>query len=604
MSLTEGSQLGSYRILGKLGEGGMGAVYRAVDSMLSREVAIKALRPEIASQPDVLDRFRSEAVLLAKLNHPAIAQLYAFFSEGGQFYMVMEYVAGYTFERVIQQQGAIEWPHALGYVIRILDGIGHAHAAGILHRDLKPANVMLTPAGNIKLMDFGIAQALGAARMTRQGRIIGTLEYLAPERIQGKAADARSDLYSVGVMLFEMLSGRLPFQSESEYELLQLQIQKAPPELGELGVSVPAEVEAAMRTALEKDPERRYANAEAFAAVLAALVAARAPVPGAAGSTRTPAPVPGTFGSARMPEAVPAAVAAPQQAAASTLRTLTAKPVFWLASAGVLVLLAAVIIFGALRSRPPAPVTVADSAQPQIFQPQPDTLKIDTTPVVLAPPSAPRTPAPQTPASQTPAPKGVSPAAPKPAGAAPKETAQIPATNPTQTAPPPEPVPAPAPPTAAERTPANVPPPVPIGIPLPAPASTSPPNASGIARLSDAHSVFVAGGQGELDGYVREEIQRQLGGRLKLATSLADADVVMRVTLDEPRGKGISSAGRVFGVKDKAQIRAVVVDARTSHVLWQQGAGDRKLIIGAFHGESLKRLAERIVKEFRDAYSR
>ena len=123
MSLAEGALLGSYRILGKLGEGGMGAVYRAMDSMLNREVAIKALRPEIASQPDVLDRFRSEAVLLAKLNHPAIAQLYAFFSEGGQFYMVMEFVAGDTFERVIQQQGAIEWQRAAGYMIQILDGI-------------------------------------------------------------------------------------------------------------------------------------------------------------------------------------------------------------------------------------------------------------------------------------------------------------------------------------------------------------------------------------------------------------------------------------------------------------------------------------------------
>ena len=126
----------------------------------------------------------------------------------------------------------------------------------------------------------------------------------------------------------------------------------------------------------------------------------------------------------------------------------------------------------------------------------------------------------------------------------------------------------------------------------------------GIMRLSDARSIFVAGGQGELDDFIREEIQRQIGPRLRLAASIADADVVMRVTLDEQRGKGISSAGRMFGVKDKAQIRAVVVDARTSHVIWQQGAGDRRLIIGAFRGENLKRLAERIVKEFHDSYSR
>ena len=556
MSLAEGALLGSYRILGKLGEGGMGAVYRAMDSMLNREVAIKALRPEIASQPDVLDRFRSEAVLLAKLNHPAIAQLYAFFSEGGQFYMVMEFVAGDTFERVIQQQGAIEWQRAVGYMIQILDGIGHAHAAGILHRDLKPANVMLTPAGKIKLMDFGIAQALGGARMTRQGRIIGTLEYLAPERIQGRPADVRSDLYSVGVMLFEMLSGRLPFQSDSEYELLQMQIQQPLPALSGLGVQVPAEAEAAMRRALEKDPERRYANAEEFAAALAALAPVRA--------------------------TVAAAAAVQPKSSGSKLQTLIAKPVFWLASAGVLILLAATIIFATLRSRQPAPVTIADSGQPQIYQPQPSSLKIDSTPVILAPHPV----------------EDVQPAAVK-ARATPKETAPatatVPSTMPTQTAPPPEPAPAPAPPSAIERTPA--------ALPTAVPAATPPPARGGIARLSDAHSVYVAGGQGELDGYIRDEMQRQLGGRLKLAASMADADVVMRVTLDEQRGK-LSSAGRVFGVKDHAQVRAVVVDTRTSHVIWQQGAGDRKPIIGAFHGESLKRLAERIVKEFRESYNR
>ena len=125
-----------------------------------------------------------------------------------------------------------------------------------------------------------------------------------------------------------------------------------------------------------------------------------------------------------------------------------------------------------------------------------------------------------------------------------------------------------------------------------------------IGRLADAHSVYVAGGQGELDGYIRDEIQRQIGARLRLAASMADADIVMRVTLDEPKGKGLATAGRVFGVKDRAQVRAVVVDARTSHVIWQEGAGDHRLIIGAFHGESLKRVAERIVKEFRDSFSR
>jgi tRNA A-37 threonylcarbamoyl transferase component Bud32 len=574
MSLAEGTVVGSYRILGKLGEGGMGTVYRAVDTMIHREVAVKALRPEIASQPDVMDRFRSEAVLLAKLNHPAIAQLYAFFNEGGQSYMVMEYVAGDTFERVIQQQGAMEWPRAFSLTLQILEGIGHAHAAGILHRDLKPANVMLTPAGRIKLMDFGIAQALGAARMTRQGRIIGTLEYLAPERIQGKPADTRSDLYSVGVMLFEMLSGRLPFQSDSEYELLQQQVQKAPPEFGSLGVRVPADVESAVRKALEKNPERRYAAAEEFSAALTELLTG--------GKTASPAPL-------VQESSVPiAAAAAP--AAGSQLQSLTAKPVFWLAAAGTLVVLALGIVFAALRThQPPPPVTVAESTQPQIYQP-PSNTTLTTTPSVVVPP----TPSEPAPAPPPPKPANDEPVPSKPRVTTPVRTESQPVPQPT---PPPAPVPAPvqaAPPTTvAERTP----PPL-------APVAAPPPATGGLVRLSDAHSIFVAGSESELDGYVREEIQRQLGGRVRVARSLADADVVMRVTLDEQKGKGIAQAGRIFGVKDHAQVRAVVFDAHTSHVIWQQGAGDRKLIVGSFRGESVKRLAERIVKELRDSFNR
>jgi len=556
MTLSEGAIVGSYRILGKLGEGGMGAVYRAVDTMIQREVAIKALRPEISSQPDVLDRFRSEAVLLARLNHPSIAQLYSFFSDGGQFYMAMEYVPGNSFEQLIHQRGAMGWQHAFGFLVQILDGIGHAHAAGILHRDLKPANVMLTPSGKIKLMDFGIAQALGGARMTRHGRIIGTLEYLAPERIQGKPADTRSDLYAVGVMLFEMLSGRLPFQSDSEYELLQQQIQQAPPELHGLGIQVPAEVEAVVRTALEKDPQRRYTDADDFSAALTALLPLR----------KT-----GNRQIVAMPPPAP-----PLPVASSRTPSLMAKPVFWLASAGALVVLAMGIVYATLRTPAPAPVTVADSGQ--LYSPPPSrpALPVDSTPVLIVSPSAKE----PTPPAPSPSPKPVRPMAPDPA--------------PTRTAPPAEPTPAPepAPPAVAENPPAPVAPPA------------RPPIHAGISRLSDAHSIYVAGGPGELDSYVREEIERQLGVRLRLAASLADADVVMRVSMEEQKGKGIAQAGRIIGVKDHATVRAVIVDARTNRVLWQDGAGDRKPIIGSFRGDPVRRLAERIVKELRDAYGR
>ena len=255
----------------------MGTVYRAVDTMVERDVALKGLKPDIAAQPGLVERFRSEAVLLARLNHPAVAQLYAFFKDGGEYFMAMEYVAGDTLQALIRNSGAIPYPRALAYTAQILQGVGHAHSLGILHRYLKPANVMLTPAEKVKIMDFGIARALGTAGMTRDGRVIGTLEYLAPERIRGKQDDPRSDLYSVGVTLFEMLTGRLPFAGDSDFDLLTAQVRVQPPRPSEIGVRLPPEVESLLMTALEKDPDQRYADAAAFEAAVMALLPAAHP---------------------------------------------------------------------------------------------------------------------------------------------------------------------------------------------------------------------------------------------------------------------------------------------------------------------------------------
>jgi serine/threonine-protein kinase len=587
MSLAEGAIVGNYRILGKLGEGGMGTVYRAVDTMIQREVAIKALRPDIAAQPDILERFRSEAVLLAKLNNPAIAQLYAFFSETGQFYMVMEYVAGDTLERVIQR-GQLEWQKAFSYLLQILDGISHAHSSGILHRDIKPSNVMLTPAGKIKLMDFGIAQALGGARMTRQGRIIGTLEYLAPERIQGKTADARSDLYSVGVMLFEMLSGRLPFQSDSEYELLQAHIQQAPPTLNSVGVKVPADIEAIMLRALEKDPANRYADAEEFAAAVAAKLPVRR-------TDSRPIPMPDP-----MPQPLPVAqpVAAAATVGAGSV-PLTSKPMFWVGSAVGLAVLAGGIFFGAMRQSPPQ--KIADSGQPAIYTPPPAPapLVVNTTPIVIDPPKSSEA------KTETPAPKP----APRPAQADVPRTSPAPPVNPApipgqRTTPP-----APVPNNPVERTPEPAPAPAPVEpaptpvatrpAPIPPPPSGAP---SGIMRLADIRTIYVSGAQGGLDAFIREEIGRQMGVRMRVVSTPHEADAVMRVTLLEEKGGKVASAGRIFGVKDKATVRAMIVDPRSNRILWQQGAGDHKPI--GFRGDAMQLLAGRIVKELRDAYGR
>ncbi|MGI8469170.1 MAG: protein kinase domain-containing protein, partial [Pyrinomonadaceae bacterium] len=263
-----GKIIGNYKIEQKLGEGGMGAVYKGVDTMLDREVAIKALRPELASQTSIVERFRSEAVTLAKLQHPNIATLYSLFRQGDELYMVLEFVRGETLERVLQRRGALPASEVIPVFSQILDGINHAHEFGIVHRDIKPANMMLTENGKLKVLDFGIARLLGSARMTRAGNIIGTLEYMAPEQVKGLETDARSDIYALGMLLYEMLTGRTPFVSENEFELMKLQTEAMPPAPRQINPSIPEEVEAAIMRAIQKNPDERFQTAGEFREVL------------------------------------------------------------------------------------------------------------------------------------------------------------------------------------------------------------------------------------------------------------------------------------------------------------------------------------------------
>ena len=259
-----GQIIGNYKIEEKLGEGGMGAVYKGVDTMLDREVAIKALRPELASQNSVVERFRSEAVTLAKLNHANIATLYTMFRQGDELYMVLELVRGETLDNILQRRGALPAEEAVPVFSQVLDGIDHAHELGIVHRDIKPANMMLTEKGTLKVLDFGIARLLGSARMTRAGNIIGTLEYMAPEQVRGQETDGRSDIYALGMMLYEVLTGRLPFQTENEFELMKLQAEVIPQPPGEINPSIPPAVEAAIMKAIAKDPNERFQTAGEF----------------------------------------------------------------------------------------------------------------------------------------------------------------------------------------------------------------------------------------------------------------------------------------------------------------------------------------------------
>lgn len=263
-----GKVIGNYKIVEKIGEGGMGAVFRGLDTMLEREVAIKMLKPELASQPEVLERFRTEAVTLAKLNHPNIATLYSFLRDGEDYFMVMEFVRGQTLDELVRRFGAMMIERAVPLFCQALDGIDHAHRMGIIHRDIKPANMMLTESGSIKVMDFGIARVLGSARMTRQGNVVGTIEYMSPEAVRGLEVDARSDVYSLGILLYELLTGRVPFDSTSEFEMMKMQVEQAPQPPRTFTANIPLEIEQAIMRALAKKPQARFQTSGEFRATL------------------------------------------------------------------------------------------------------------------------------------------------------------------------------------------------------------------------------------------------------------------------------------------------------------------------------------------------
>lgn len=261
---------GRYRIEVKLGSGGMADVFRAYDTKLARMVALKAMRNGLSFDDGYPARFRREAQAMAAISHPHVVSVHDMGEEPVP-YIVMELVNGRSLADLLLERHALPVAQALDLASQVLAGLAMAHVRQLVHRDIKPGNVLLTVNGTAKVADFGIARAAQGAgtALTRTGRMIGTPHYMSPEQILGRSdIDGRSDLYSVGVMLFQMLAGRLPFEADSHYAIGYLHLTAVPPTLASLGIAVDPAVEAVLARALAKEPAHRYPDAEAMRAAL------------------------------------------------------------------------------------------------------------------------------------------------------------------------------------------------------------------------------------------------------------------------------------------------------------------------------------------------
>jgi eukaryotic-like serine/threonine-protein kinase len=280
---------GRYRVVSRLGSGGMADVYLAEDQLLGRSLAVKVLHHHFAEDQEFVERFRREASSAAGLSHPNIVAIFDRGEWDGTYYIAMEYVPGRSLKELVREQGPFDPVVAIDIVTQILQAARFAHARGVIHRDLKPHNVILDEEGRARVTDFGIAQA-GASDMTMTGSIMGTAQYLSPEQAQGHAVSAASDLYAVGVILYELLTGAVPFDGDTAVAIAFKQVSAQPPAPSTATPALPAVLDQIVLRALAKDPAARYASAEEF---IEALRAARARLPAGAATAIFAAQPPG-----------------------------------------------------------------------------------------------------------------------------------------------------------------------------------------------------------------------------------------------------------------------------------------------------------------------
>lgn len=274
---------GRYRVISRLGSGGMADVYLAQDQLLGRDVAVKVLHHHFSEDQEFVERFRREASSAAALSHPNIVAIFDRGEWDGTYYIAMEYVAGRTLKAIVRETGALDAATAIDIVVQILRAARFAHRRGVIHRDLKPHNVILDEEGRARVTDFGIARA-GASDMTLTGSIMGTAQYLSPEQAQGHAVSATSDLYSIGVILYELLTGVVPFEGETAVAIAFKQVSAEPVPPSTLNPAVPQTLDAVVLRALAKDPARRYADADEL---IAALEHERQKLPALSAATAT-----------------------------------------------------------------------------------------------------------------------------------------------------------------------------------------------------------------------------------------------------------------------------------------------------------------------------
>jgi len=353
---------GRYEVVSRIGSGGMADVYRARDRLLGREVAVKLLHHRFAEDQEFVERFRREASSAAALSHPNVVAVFDRGEWDGTYYIAMEYLPGRSLKTVVREQGALDPRAAIDIVVQILRAARFAHRHGVIHRDIKPHNVILDEEGRAKVTDFGIARA-GASDMTLTGSIMGTAQYLSPEQAQGHAVSAASDLYAVGIVLYELLAGTIPFDGETAVTIALKQVSAAPLPPSVLNPAVPPQLDAVVLRALAKDPAERFADADEF---IAELEHVRQALPGGDGQ-RPPGYVP-PIANGPVPPAAMAASSLLLPAAAEEDGAATDEDAdrrrrrrwWWIAGATVLVLAAIAVALLLTLSPGKRQVTVPD----------------------------------------------------------------------------------------------------------------------------------------------------------------------------------------------------------------------------------------------------